>query len=188
MKKSAPGSGRPDGCAAIPVRQSRRYSSCWGALLATGLYLWATMLGPCLHLLWHSSDHDHHQGRIHYRAHHDAPTVLGHSHPHPHHHLALADSALALLTEAAAPAVGHPDRADFAQLTRPILPGSALTEHADGSLSHFAGSFVPSARPPLWLTAYWVRFVLAQPPTESNPPLQWVGGSLGARGPPAVLT
>jgi hypothetical protein len=202
---------RPTRSEREPVLTQLPRRACW-ALVATGLYVLATLVGPGLHLVWHADDHDHDAGGLRSRLHRTdaAAAVHAHSHarsgstppahrhattqPHTHHHLAdaqdhddRAEAERALPAHAVPSVAAPPNSAGNARLTEPS-PRNPLPEHARGSLTHFASSYLQTSLPPLWLTAHLVCFALERPQAERHPPTRCAKGALGARAPPSVPT
>ena len=171
------------------------------------LYLTATVLLPGLHAATHERAHDHHAGGLHY--HHaaeepaqDPADSEDHDHDHPHAHAA-AERLPAQTDHRADDAVDSarvPDhdhaQAELAgatparaQLTADsaVASHSPLSDHAAGSLSHFAQSHLgtPTAVARA-AAARCAKADLCRAVQDAHRACQ-VAGSLGARAPPQSL-
>lgn len=197
-------------------QRSRTERSLLRGWLLLWLYLLSTIALPGLHVVAHRSDHDHHAGGLHYHAEadeaaqhsaqaahlHRAEHAHPHSHPHSHpaHHDQDEEHAAPTDPDSdheVTPPIDQPlTLADLSLRKQPFVPAAITSpstkhslpfDHAAGSLSHFAQSFL--------CTALVVDLPLAARLAQQASSLcvqQIAGacqvpGSLGARAPPHSL-
>jgi hypothetical protein len=144
------------------VQALRRYDP--AARLAIASFLWATLLGPALHLIDHRADHDHGAG---------APHAHGPS-GRPHHHAAAA----------------APPRAGTAPVAHQVLDDGqapaapALPLHGAGQALHF-GIALLEGTPVVALVAPTASEPLAPTDAASNVVPRRRAAANRPRGPPA---